>query len=198
MSENLNIEKNYNLVAPTDRSLDKYVDILEIPKGELEYSVILNLGSGAYQQFSRDVKNRVYSSRVISIDPSLGLSRKQDVLNFHQHYSARERRKDAQPLTLIADSQALPLEDESVNRLYALYSVPQYVYEAETKQSLLEMTRVLKTNGIARVYPVFENQINDVQDALGGIPGIGIELKQKRNDDAYLLIIKKATAITQN
>jgi len=61
----------------TDRTLSQYVDLLQIPDEELNNAVILDIGSGVHQRFAREVNNHMRSSKVISLDPNLGLSEKE-------------------------------------------------------------------------------------------------------------------------
>ena len=175
----------------TDRTLSQYVDLLQIPDEELNNAVILDIGSGVHQRFAREVNNHMRSSKVISLDPNLGLSEKEDILNFDPEYSVKARRRNSESGTLAADANDIPLKTGSVDRIYALYSLPWLSRHGKEKIFIKEMSRVLKSGGIIRAYPILESQRLEVETTLDFFPELEARISKREMDDAYLLVARK-------
>ena len=175
----------------TDKTLSEYVDLLQIPDEELNNALILDIGSGVHQRFAREVNGQMRSSKVLSIDPNLGLSEKEDILNFEPEYSIKTRRRNSESGTLAADANDIPLKTGSVDRIYALYSLPWLSINGEEKTFFKEMIRVLKTGGIIRVYPILESQRSEVESTIELFPRLKARISQSGKDNAYLLLATK-------
>lgn len=193
----------------SDRGIRDYIKNLDISETDLDVpgAVILDLGAGTEQNLAKEVRERSLRSKIISIDPRLGLHAVEDLLLMKEQQSEKQNikkrirnRKNVEPLTIAALSQNLPLREGAVDHIYALYSVPYYL-EGDVggiKKTLHEAVRVLKPGGTIRTFPITEDNLADVKNILEKIKNINFtltpDLFQKDNIDNkkdYLLIIKK-------
>jgi ubiquinone/menaquinone biosynthesis C-methylase UbiE len=177
-----------------------YFDIFKISENDFDdpNALILDLGAGMQQEFAREVKKLGLKSKIISVDPRLGLSEEEDLslLPKSERQERLEGRKNVQPMSVAATSEALPFKEGSFDKIYALYSVPYYLKNSqEIKTTLEEMIRTLKSGGIIKAFPVDKNQIEAVKKIVSGISGIEFNatLKDKYNDygEDWLIEIKK-------
>ena len=187
----MTIERRPITTAPTDRGFSEYLNLLRIPKREIKNSLILDLGSGFNQQFSRDVKDKLPTSKVICLDPSLYLGTTYYPSDFEGDKNPQERRKRIENLSIAADGDALPFKQNSFDRVYALYSVPWQTYAEDTEKVLTNACKVLKTRGIFRAYPILDVQVYEVENVLQKIPDISFKFLQRRGDDTFVLKARK-------
>ncbi|MDP2934639.1 MAG: class I SAM-dependent methyltransferase, partial [bacterium] len=188
----------------SDRSVFDYMDKLEVSEEELDDpdALIIDLGSGTKQNLSREAREFGLKSKIISIDPRLGLDAKEDLeLPLSSKRDRKQGRANPEPYTLAGLGQALPIKNESVHRIFALYSVPYYLEnQDEIEDNLSEMIRVLKPGGVIRIFPIMQNQLSQVEDFLKKQKNIksSFSLKESGEDSVtgekiedWLLIIEK-------
>jgi Methyltransferase domain len=132
------------------------VQNLRIPEAELNTPGfnILDVGAGE-QRLAKAVDSRGWASRVHSVEPRLGISQKAE--NMTSHPTDLARLRPAHPLAVAAMADNLPFENGYFNRLYAHFSSPYYIdNRTEIHDSLTEMMRVLRGDGIGRIFPLTE------------------------------------------
>lgn len=184
----------------TDRGIFEYMRELDVSEEELNdpETLILDLGAGEQQNLAKEVHQFSLRSKVLSIDPRLGLSQEKDLsLPTMSKERRLEGRKNPEPLTIAASSDALPLKNESVKHVYALYSVPYYLENPEQiLKTLMEAIRVTKPGGSIKIFPIIESQLTDVTNALSSINGIRYSFilreRDKAENDRLLVIDKEA------
>jgi len=141
----------------TDRSLKEYLELLDLNIEELKGKKILDLGSGRLQRFPRELLQKIEDkAEVVGLDITL------------KEEERRKEIKEAQPylynsdkLGLIAASfLQLPFQDNSFDLVLSLYGMPLYLTSEDEKKSkenirrsVMEILRVLKPGGEARIFP---------------------------------------------
>lgn len=141
----------------TDRSLKEYLELLDLNIEELKGKKILDLGSGKLQRFPRELLQKIEDkAEVVGLDITL------------KEEERRKEIKEAQPylynsdkLGLIAASfLQLPFQDNSFDLVLSLYGMPLYLTSEDEKKSkenirrsVMEILRVLKPEGEARIFP---------------------------------------------
>jgi len=157
------------------REIREYTELLGLEEKELDNpeSVILDLGAGLEQNLAKEAKERSLRSKIISLDPRLGLTALEDTSLMSQNsywdwLRRRQNRKNPEPQTLAALSQALPFKDGSIDHIYALYSVPFYHEEnfEIIKKTFEETIRVLRPGGSIRMFPIIKTQFHLVKNIL--------------------------------
>ena len=183
----------------------EYLKQFDIAKKELDDpdSLILDLGAGTKQNLAKEVRELGLKSKVISIDPRLALSENEDLALPTSCESDRlEGRKNPEPLTLAALSESIPLKDESVNHVYASYSVPYYLENpGEIIQTIKEMVRILKPGGTIKIFPLIPEHREVVEETLLTIKGIHYNFTPRgisRENEDWLLVIKKQRKELEN
>lgn len=205
--EKFDIKKTYM----SDRGIFDYMNKLGVTEKELDDpdALIIDLGSGTMQNLAKDVRELGLRSKIISIDPRLGLNADEDLnLPLSSKEDRELGRKNPEPLTLAAFGQALPIKNESVHNIFALYSVPYYLEnQGEIEDNLSEMIRVLKPGGAIRIFPIMQNQLSQVEDFLKKQKNIksSFSLKESGKDsitgekiEDWLLIIEKESEKKRN
>lgn len=188
----------------SDRGVSDYVESLDIQEADLDdpNAVILDLGSGLEQNFAKEMRERSLRAKVVSIDPRFGLRPTEDValmeMDEHEEVGRQKRAKNRQmpePLTIAALSGALPFKENSIQQVYALFSVPYYLEnKEEIKNTIYEAVRILKPGGSIRAFPVIKEHVDDVQDIVKGIKDVTFTLTLKRKmdeDEDWLLVVNK-------
>jgi SAM-dependent methyltransferase len=185
----------------TERDLNGYMKYLEVTIDEITgWGNILEIGSGTEQNFAKEIKEKGYGSKVISIDPRLALPESEDLGGmFPEEHEARLRgRKNPEPNTIAAFAQNLPIASDSVDAILASRSVPLYISSQKDMDSVLsEMCRVLRGGGEIRIYPVAEGVKKlMVENSLRILPKLQIlswERKQEAGSNSnYLLKLRKS------
>ncbi len=141
----------------TDRSLKNYLELLDLNIEELKGKKILDLGSGRLQRFPRELLQKIEDkAEVVGLDITL------------KEEERRKEIKEAQPylynsdkLGLIAASfLQLPFQDNSFDLVLSLYGMPLYLTSEDEemskeniRRSVMEILRVLKPGGEARIFP---------------------------------------------
>ena len=172
----------------SERHWDDYASKLDLVEKDLQkWHVILDLGSGCFQEFADDIEKLGFKDvKVLSIDPTLGI----------KSPSGAMRRTIARPNTAIAFAEELPLLDDSVDVIFALFSIP--FYSMNDRDELLaakEMIRVLKPGGEIRIFPYNYSKRPLFLDEIETYPNDEIQseffVKNKPNPLDGLLIIRK-------
>ena len=201
MSASFSIHKDKTTL--TERGVMRYVELLKIPEDELNdpHSLILDLGSGTEQNFAKDIRKFNLKSKIISLDPRLGLSEGEDVddLFTKSHKEARiQGRKNPETKTAGGLSSNLPFLDSIFDRIYALYSVPYYLNyrnPSEVSETLQEMLRILKPGGVIRAFPIESEQLDIVKNFLKSMDSVSFVLEETETSDGEdygsLLVITK-------
>ncbi len=201
MSESFNIHKDKTTL--TERGVTRYMELLNISEDELNdpHSLILDLGAGTEQNFAKEVRKLNLKSKIVSLDPRLGLSEAEDIDNLFAkpHKEARIRgRKNPETKTAAGLSASLPFVDNVFDHIYALYSVPYYLNyrnPSEVSETLQEMLRVLKPGGVIRVFPVENEQLNIIKNFLKSMDNVSFVLEKTETSDGddygSLLVISK-------
>ncbi len=143
----------------SSRGMSEYMNLLELTEEELnnENSLLLDLGAGIQQNFAKEARELGLKSKIISVDPRLGLEEGEDLSSIKQPDKEKriQGRKNAESNTIAALSDALPFKNESFNHVYAVFSIPYYLESSEEiEKSLSEIIRVLKPGGDAKLFPV--------------------------------------------
>lgn len=192
------IRENLRDTYMSDRGFFEYLKQFDITKEELDDpdSLICDLGSGTRQDFAREVRELGLKSKIISIDPRLGLAESEDLALPASSKNERLRgRKNPEPLTLAALSESIPLKSKSVNRVYASYSVPYYLENPdEITRTIKEMVRVVKPGGTIKIFPVIPGHRKIIEKALLVLKDVNYNFTLKgisREDEDWLLVIEK-------
>lgn len=182
----------------TERGLEGYKEYLRITEEDIKrWKVIIDLGAGLEQNFAKEVKKLNIDTTVISVDPSLAIPEKEDLERLFPE--ERERRKSArdnpEPFTLSVLAQDLPIVSGSIDAILALHSVTQYVEdETQMRSIFLEIERVLKVGGEARMYPLHKKtNLDFIMKCLEGI-NLRCEtilIEQILDEEKFLLILMK-------
>lgn len=144
------------------RGLDDYADYLGFKPEDLVGKVILDVGSGP-AIFAEEAE--AIGAEVVSLDPQPGTQ--SESMSDEERKQLLERISVGKIIPGIA--QELPFADESFDMVTAMMSVPNYLpsIESEKQLALLEMARVLKPRGEARICPVLS------------VPGTNISITEK-------------------
>lgn len=174
----------------TERGFSEYQNKLGFDNDDLtKWQTIVDLGSGLQQEFAWGVEQLGLESKVISVDPRLLMTEEEDLAGLLPEEQERRRSGRRNPVkgTIGAFAQHLPLENESIDAVLALHSVPQYTPEAdELFAALREIVRILKHGGEARLYPISKlNNLNDVE----------IFLQSHNKELIYQLVEDKSEAV---
>lgn len=184
---------------PTEREMKEYTELLEITEADFKkWKIILDLGAGTAQEFSKEYDNQGHGGKVVSLDPNLGIPWSQEKERFleEEHAHRLKGRTEASPNTIAGLSQHLPFKSNSFDAILALFSMPKWVTERkDIIRSINEIVRTLTNGGEARIYPVHETINKEViKEALSRVEGISFEFKLKEeigNEKKWLLTVKK-------
>lgn len=135
--------------AESSHGLLRYETELGFNRKELEGKTVLDLGSGAVENFSRELKKSGIKSNVISLNP--------DYL-FKEVREMAINKPDWQKKSVAAVAQELPFQDNSFDFVLALNSISLYANPRQNKEAtrlwLNEIKRVLKSGGKAIISPL--------------------------------------------
>lgn len=194
-------KSNFREAMLTPRDIFEYIKVFDIKDEDLNdpNATILDLGAGLRQELARQAKELNLQSKIVSLDPKLGLSLEKDLalLAYSQDRKEREdARKNLPPMPIAAISTALPFKEHSFDKIYALYSVPYYLESPqEIKVTLEEMIRTTKDGGTIKAFPLDKNQATITKQILNHLPNLEFNLEEKvKNEDWLLTIKKKKTA----
>jgi SAM-dependent methyltransferase len=133
----------------------KITENLDIPPGELDTPgyKILDLGAGS-QHLAKEGTRLNLRSQIFSVEPRLALSQSAEN-QFVRDPRDLSSLRPAHPLAIAALSDNLPFADQTFDRVYGHFSVPFYQNDpTELRNSMREIFRVLKPDGIGRFAPI--------------------------------------------
>ncbi len=139
----------YTAASESGQDLATYEKELGFDRKELQGLTVLDLGSGATEKFSRELKQAGVEADVISLNPDLQKKSVRDMV---------QEKADWQEKSIAATAQELPFMDQSFDRIFGLNSVTLYANPRQgferTERWLSEVVRVLKPGGEAIVGPI--------------------------------------------
>lgn len=151
------------------RGLNDYEEFLGFDRSNLEGKTVLDLGSGAWEKLTSELKKTGVKAKVVSLNPDYVLGKYRNIIG---------NQKSWQKESVAGVGQALPFSDESFDVILALESITYYedaLHESASAQIWpKEIARVLKKGGEAR---------------LGEILGLAGE-KKKEAWDKVITILK--------
>lgn len=166
--------KDIGYFRVTDRSLDEYkkfnhIDMERLPKN----ATVVDIGSGTFQKFSKELADERPDLKVISIDASLalppiehGVYSKTGEISYHHHNPEnneiervnedfrKKRLKNKQPNTLAAVLPNIPLKENSADLIIDSFGPAMYLDDEKHNKYFSEIIRVLKKGGSAHLYPI--------------------------------------------
>lgn len=185
----------------TERKVEEYFNDLDLSYEDLKgIKRVVDLGAGLEQDFARGVHNSGFEGVVISIDPSLLLSDKDDLERLFPEERERRLKSREEPEypTIGAYGQDMwSIDDSSVDLVVALHSVTQYLdKEEELEKTIDEILRILNKDGEARLFPVYKTKNLDFIKKALEERGINHSFTLKDDsgkEEKYLLILSKKT-----
>jgi SAM-dependent methyltransferase len=186
-----------SMAKPGGRDLSDYVQFLSFNPKELEGKVVLDLGSGALEKFSRNLRERGIEAEVYSLNPDYFFQKYRSVIKNQEDWSGN---------SVAGLAQALPFKNEKFDRIYGLMSVTYYEDPIEKMKSaqawVSEVARILKPGGEARFAEILGYKNEKTKEAykqlIDYIKNIGSEayieqfrIDEKNPRDKFRLIIKK-------
>lgn len=169
----------------SNRTLRRYQSFLRIPDEDLQNlrgKTIIDIGSVSNQMMHRELQEKCPDINLIT--------------------TTLHKRRGVTPKvpTAMMYAQELGLGDETVDEIWALFSVPHYLPDVESLRATLEgFVRILKRGGKARIAPVepafwvaAEPGVTreDIEKALNAIPGISWEIPEPEGMYPVLIIRK--------
>lgn len=144
------------LVPVTDRTFDEYLSHLGFKKDDLAGKIILDVGSGKKERFSKEAEK--YGAKVYSVNPKLKnwMTRKklQGWFSLDSEWQKR---------SIATRAQRLSFKDNQFDAITSLYAFPLWFTEKDRKGVLKEMIRVLKPGGKIYLSPRYD----DMETMLG-------------------------------
>lgn len=176
-----------------ERDLENYEGYLGFKREDLKGKVVLDLGSGETELFSRDLKRAEIDADVIALNPDYSIKRFRKTV---------EKIPDWQRKSVAAIGQELPFNDGVFDRIFGLYSVtvfsdphPQFGNPEAAKRWLAEIMRVLKPGGEARLAPI--SAFNEKEIREGKYGDLIEKLKEQGLEVKIEMIKNKEIGLTQ-
>lgn len=141
---------HYRSATMTDRSYSKYCRLLGFDIGMLSSETVLDIGSGEQAIFANEAHTN--SVKVVSTNPNWKNTALGTAVKLPRKYSSPRSK-----LAVAAIAQQLPFQSESFGAVLSVWGVPAYLPESyeEFAVTFREIGRVLTSNGVAVLYPVF-------------------------------------------
>jgi len=132
----------------SDWELGDYQTELGINVAEMKGKLVLDIGSGKSEKFSKEAAKK--GIKVVSMSPHLK----------NPAALTEEFLKDWQKSSVAGRAQEMPFKDGTFDYEVALYSVPYYLpfNQEEYKKFFKEVIRTLKPGGRAYFAPIFKNR----------------------------------------
>ena len=152
------------------RSLFEYEQTLGFQKKDLSGKTVLDFGSGPTERLSRELKDNNIDANIISVNPDYKTKRYRDQVTTSP---------DWQKKSVAAVGQELPFLDNSFDEVLALYSVSSYV-DDRFDQVLLEIYRILKPGGTARIAPFMAERLSKNFEKTWKkiLPGVNLRIEE--------------------
>ena len=135
-----------------ERGIEKYEKLLGVSMAELKGKLVLDIGSGPNEIFSKEAKKK--GVKVISLSPEL---KHEDIREMSRgsfldtFYAGGKQRKSVAGIV-----QELPFQNEAFDAEVSLYGGIHYLplLESEYRLALSEIIRTLRPGGAAYLFPV--------------------------------------------
>lgn len=154
-----------------ERDGHAYEYFLGVNPSELVGKRVLNIGSGDTGIYEKDLARRGID--VITMSPYLGadtFGAEQMRGNYTEKIPGKMKRflfkGERFPSAIAGWAEALPIANQAIDEIFALYSVPLYSEKNEYISVLQEIFRVLRSSGKARLYPLSKEMIDDLKPIL--------------------------------
>ncbi|HTE48876.1 MAG TPA: methyltransferase domain-containing protein [Candidatus Paceibacterota bacterium] len=175
----------------SDWGLARYQEVLGIDVAEMKGKLVLDIGSGKSEKFSKEAAK--IGIKVVSMSPHL--KNKDAALT-------DEFLQDWQKSSVAGKAQEMPFIDDTFDYEVALYSVPYYLpfNQEEYKIFFKEVIRTLKPGGSAYFAPIFKNKTieNDfvprkfISEVLKQFSDITYKIEKLNDaDKEYRLVLKR-------
>ena len=152
----------------TDRDLWEYEKFLQIDAGELAGKTILDLGSGEFQKFARQLAHRFSDTKIICLDASLAKR--------HGDFLLSESQRARKINLISALFTKLPFQSNSFDAVFSLFGT-LYLTTSESKRvNIGEIARILKPGGAARLYPYYDRPYDAPLDEVAAACGVSYEI----------------------
>jgi len=175
--------RNLENTQHTDCSFKEYCAVFDLEPNELKDKMILDVGSGTRESFSKEAAK--YGAKVVSLSPELKKWFKRRLAK-----GVIFPDKRWQKASVAARAQEMPFAEESFDYVLASWSVPYYsLDEKDGNLSVEEMIRVLKPGGKLGLYPFAREKTENLDEIIEKYHCTVVK------DDA-VLIIEKANAET--
>lgn len=190
--------------ATNIRPYEAYEKVLNLDSAKLQGKTILDLGSGASEEFKSGIRERKIDAEVISLNPSLGPDTQ----------SGKDARLMSTKERAVAGiAEKLPFKERTFDLVISVYAIPLWFPHGNTEintQAFSEITRVLKDGGEARIFPAGVEDPGDIDptfySAVVELEQKGYQIKWERITDAgddeesvygtsdgWLLIVRRPT-----
>ena len=159
-----------------ERDVLQYETFLGIDAQNLHGERVLNIGSGLTGKFEKLLAAKGVD--VLTASPyfaarGVGGETMRSEYNEGTFHSLKRKfinTDEKWPDAIAAWAEDLPLKDESVDLLLALYSVPLYTDKEDYNKLFSELTRVLKEGGTAKLYPISQEMLEKISPILEALP----------------------------
>ncbi|MBI5147787.1 MAG: class I SAM-dependent methyltransferase [Parcubacteria group bacterium] len=155
----------------TDRDLREYEKFLQLNAQELEGKEILDLGSGEFQKFGRQLTRQFPDTKVTCLDASLAKR--------HADFLLREDQRKQKLNLSAALFTKLPFKNNSFDIVLSLYGTLYLTTPESKKENIKEIIRVLRNGGEARLYPYYNRTNEAILDEIANASGIRCNLIER-------------------
>jgi len=174
----------------TERSLNSYKETFSFdPESIPGNGMVLDIGSGVNQRFAKELETTRPDVKVVSLDPSLGIpagDKEFQRLGVTYQFTdtggtsitpneeqRRSRLENKYGLAVAGLAPELPFKDGSFDMVFDNHAAFMYFSEDEKNSHIRyvkEMLRVLKSNGVAEIYPldIFDENADDNAERVTG------------------------------
>lgn len=173
-------EKRWDLARLSDSPFKLYRELLGLPPDkELKGKLILDIGSGTKEIFSKEASKK--GIKVVSLSPQLSVNWARKLLknNFIDWWRWRGR-------SVAGIAQELPFKDDVFDAEVSLAGVPGYLpsFTSEYRAAFKEIVRTLKPGGTAYLYPIVttvykSGDVEKILDEFSDVADIKLKLVEK-------------------
>lgn len=163
-----------------ERDLDDYEGWLGFKRENLQGKIVLDLGSGEKEIFSKELENENITAKVFSLNPDY----KRDIDRSRVLELPGWQRKSVAGI-----GQLIPFKDNTFDYIFGLYSVTIFLHNFEASRlTFKEIARVLKPGGQARLAPFNTDELEDYKEIFEELKkdGLSISLEMISTEDLGL------------